>query len=600
MPEATALTAISSVARLLAPILNGIYATAQEAAKGAIQTWRAGENIDKVAEYYVRLASVKTIFSRDEAVPIDSFYYPSRVSFKLSKMSVDSLNDLPSGCIVVEGVVGQGKSIFMRHLALSILSDVKQKQIPVFIELRNISEKNSLRHLILKSLRAIGVSADDNVLRCLAEDGKIVLVLDGFDEIVGGLVGDTIAEINDLKNMHSNLRIIISSRPQNAIQNVAEFKVVKLQPLQTSDHDQFLKRLGVGSDRVVELVAAIRDSSQDIQDAISTPLMMSIVVLVYESVKQIPPYLSDFFSELFHVVFTQHDSLKEAFRRKHHTGLSENKLQHLFEAFCFAVMQKSYGRTLTTPKYNECFERALKYVPDAKCTSDDFRADIVGVACLMLEEGVGETTFLHKGILDYFAAAFVARFETPVSKNFYRSIGSDYRSWKVTLQFLGKIDEQRYLKFYYLKVVAGELKALTKVTESLSENSVKKYVIGLYEVARYSQRENGAQMDAVPNTRNELASFAADSCHYIISAFPVWNTDRKIFEDFALHSRKHINIGESVDFELDAALDLYGAEGLRDVLMNVEEEFLRRVEKAKIKSDEYDRRDAEIDLSFKL
>lgn len=598
MPEATTLTVVTSVARLLAPVLNSVYGAAKGSIKSRLQSWKAGEDLEKISEYYVRLASVKTIFSRDEALSIDSFYYPSRVSFKKRRKAVNGLSDLPDGCVVVEGVVGQGKSIFMRHLALSMLTDANQQKIPVFVELRNVTAKNSLKSLIWKALQAIGVIPDDEVINYLSKEQKLVLVLDGFDEISENLVIDTIAEISDLKNLNSGLQIIVSSRPQNAIQNIPEFKVVTLEPLRPSDHDAFLKKLGVDSTRRVELVAAIKDSPEDIQDAISTPLMMSIVVLVYESVNQIPPYLSEFFSALFHVVFTQHDSLKEAFRRKHHTGLPENKLQHLFEAFCFVVMQKSYGRTLSTSKFHECFEKAVKYVPDAKCSADKFRADIVGVACLMLEEGVGETTFLHKGILDYFAAAFAARLEA-LSESFYASIASAYKNWKVTLQFLANIDQHRYLKYYYLVVVPEELEELSTVLQELEDADVAAYAIELFSKTEIQQTGGITKFTLMPTFRNELAEVAASACREEISKFPVFSTTTDQFKDFALHSRKHIDIADNdVTFGLDTAFELYGIDTVRAALVRVEEEYFRKIDFATKQLQEYEDRDAEIDMSF--
>lgn len=598
MPEATTLTAITSVARLLAPILNSIYSTANSSMKSRLQCWKAGEDLEKISEYYVRLASVKTIFSRDEAIAIDSFYYPSRVSFKNRNTPVNKLSDLPDGHLVIEGVVGQGKSIFMRHLALSIISDKTQQKIPVFIELRNITKKNPLTDLIFKSLKCIGIKADSEVINYLSKEKKLVLVLDGFDEISDEIVLDTLAEIAELKNLNPGLKIIISSRPQNAIQNISDFKVFTLEPLRPADHDAFLKKLGVDSARRDELVTAIKDSPQDIQDAISTPLMMSIVVLVYESVNQIPPYLSEFFSALFHVVFTQHDSLKEAFRRTHHTGLPENKLQHLFEAFCFVVMQKSYGRTLSMSKFHECFEKAIKYVPDAKCSADKFREDIVGVACLMLEEGVGETTFLHKGILDYFAAAFAARLEA-LSESFYTSIASAYKNWKVTLQFLANIDQHRYLKFYYLVVVTKELEAISNTLRELEDADVVAYVSGLFTEAEFSVSKDSSRIGIFPNIRNELAEAASSACRDVIVDFKIYETSIDQFKDYALHSRKHIDItDDDVTFGLDVALEIYGIEKLRTALTTVEEEYFRRIDVAKKQLKEYEDRDALIDMSF--
>ncbi|HGM5580718.1 TPA: NACHT domain-containing NTPase [Pseudomonas putida] len=615
MAEISTLTAVASMSRLLAPVLSGLYASAKAPVKSSMQGWKAGEDLDKISEYYTRLASVKTIFSRDEALAIDSFYYPSKIATKgksasfsvhsklgvsLRAKTVDGLRDLPKGHLVVEGVVGQGKSIFMRHLALSMLSDDVDKKIPIFIELRNVSKTNSLRSLVRKAFQAIGVEVDDGVIKYLSKKDKLVFVLDGFDEVSQELVSDLLVEINELKNLNSGLRIIVSSRPQNAIQNVPEFNVVSLMPLGPKDHNEFLKKLGVDTVRREELVEAVKSSPKDIQEAISTPLMMTIMVLVYESVKQIPPYLSDFFSALFHVVFTQHDSLKEAFRREHHTGLSESKLQHLFEAFCFVVMQRSYGRTLTKSQFNECFEKASKYVPKIECSVEQFRSDIVGVACLMLEEGVGEATFLHKGILDYFAAAFAARFEK-LSENFYKSIARSYLGWKVSLHFLEKIDRHRYLKFYYLSVVVEELKALSEALGAEDELSFEGYVVGLFDGGLITKQSSVISYGLMPVARNELAYDASRAVIERVSHTHLFDIDNKKFSDFASNTKRLINVADTyVELSLEAWMEMFGVDGIRSALAAVENDYAGRVRCAREELKAFESVDAVIDMSFEI
>lgn len=484
---------------------------------------------------------------------------------------------------------------------MSMLSDDDDKKIPIFVELRNVSKVNSLRRLIDKAFQAIGVEVDDAVIQYLSKINKLVFVLDGFDEIAQELVSDTLVEINELKNLNGGLRIIISSRPQNAIQNVPEFNVVSLAPLEPKDHDAFLRKLGVETLRREELVEAVKSSPKDIQDAISTPLMMTIMVLVYESVKQIPPYLSDFFSALFHVVFTQHDSLKEAFRREHHTGLSESKLQHLFEAFCFVVMQRSYGRTLTKSQFNECFEIASKYVPKIECSVEHFRSDIVGVACLMLEEGVGEATFLHKGILDYFAAAFAARFDK-LSEKFYGSIASSYKTWKVSLHFLEKIDRHRYLKFYYLVAVYAELERLSAALESDDQLKFESYVLSLFEWGGVINKQVSiVTYDLYPVSRNELAYDAAQAVVHCVSNTNIFHVDNARFREYALSSKKSISISdEYVELSLDAWMEMFGKDRIRSALAKIENEYNQRISCAKGELKAFENVDAVIDMSFEI
>lgn len=596
------LAAAAVAVRALAPILNDMYVSAKKTTKERLEGWRAGADLQKVALYYERLSSVKTIWSRDEAVSIESFYYPSRIISRTQSRTASGLKDLPEGCVVIEGVVGQGKSIFMRYLALSVLSDPTLKKIPLFIELRNLSEKTTLITLLHNVLAEIGVNADATVFKYLANDDRLVIFLDGFDEIAGEAVSETIGLIHALKISYPNLKIIVSSRPQNAIQNVANFKVVQLDFLNSKDHDKFLKKLGVSPARRVELIEAMENSPEDIQEAISTPLMMSIVVLVYESVHLIPPYLSDFFSALFHVVFTQHDSIKEAFRREHHTGLSEGRLQHLFEAFCYVVMQKDYGRTLSSRQFDECFEKALKYVTGCQCSADNFKADIVGVACLMLEEGVGDVTFLHKGILDYFAAAFGARLNDSLAEKSYNAAAKSYREWRVTLQFLSKIDTQRYLKYYFLVHVAGQVELLTRILKSEDKEGLTTFVRNLYVDMRFRKKKATASIEYVTQDGSEFLEDAARVCTYALNGLEYNRVSIEELGDMAReYPGLHVDmVGDAVMFGIDAAMVMFAYEPVRKSLAAVEREWSGRIQEAKNILAELELSENIIDSSFEV
>ncbi len=84
---------------------------------------------------------VKTFWQRDKSVPLTSFYYPSQILFEAGvKKKADSLRELPkTGNYIIQGIVGQGKSIFLRHLCVQELRETGPGRIPVFLELRTLS-----------------------------------------------------------------------------------------------------------------------------------------------------------------------------------------------------------------------------------------------------------------------------------------------------------------------------------------------------------------------------------------------------------------------------------------------------------------------------
>ena len=216
-------------------------------------------------------------------------------------------------------------------------------------------------------------------------------------------------------------------------------------------------KLGLDFAWADEIVNAIKNSPAKIFDLIKTPLMLTLVVLVYEAEQEVPSELPQFFEKLFLTMFSHHDRLKAGFRRKHNSGLSERNLQLLFEAFCFVAMRNKFGRTLTSEQFFTSFETAKKYAVDSQCGIEDFRKDIVKVSCLMLEEGLDLTTFLHFSICEYFSASFIARSSDSIAKNFYEFSTVNYPGWNVVLAFCEKIDNYRFSKYYLIPTCSAFL-----------------------------------------------------------------------------------------------------------------------------------------------
>lgn len=482
--EATAVLA----AKTLAPVLTSLAKAAAGPTAKALKNWNSTAAVKKIAKTLAKVENVKTLWSPDKEVSLYTFYYPSKISaepvfqeddsdeFLTEYKRIEKIDDLPSGNLTIEGIVGQGKSIFLRFLASQAIREAHNTSIPIFIELRTLTTKLSLRQAIYRALDAIDVAIDDNVFEYLADGGRLTLLLDAFDELSEELVKDVLNEIDHLTTKHPELRILVTSRPGNEIQKASSFRTVELGPLRKSEFAPFLQKLGLQAVKRSELINAITKSPSRLDQIIRTPLMLTLVVIVYESEREIPPTLPDFFERLFQVVFTRHDRLKAGFNRKHHCGLSERRLQTLFEAFCFMTLQAGHGRSLTGAQFNQAFDRALAYTQGCACEVEKFRLDITKVACLMLEEGVDLATFLHKSIVEYYAAAFIAHSADDVARLFYEHALKSYRHWESVIAFLRDVDQYRFAKEYTMREAPSLLKSVENLLESKNVPDLLRFI----------------------------------------------------------------------------------------------------------------------------
>ena len=457
---------IALAAKYIGPLLGGLAKAASGPVLEGFEKWKASGFAEKLALKLSSADRVKTISSRDHFVSLTDCYYPSNIEHAENRLSVNSINELHHQHVVIEGIVGQGKSMFIQYLYLQELLGRGSGGLPLLILLRTLTPKRGLSEHLNDALSNLEIEPTNSVFDYLAKTGHLILLLDGFDELEPALVTETITAIESLIIKYPMMRVIITSRPNSDIQKSQRLDVLQLSPLDYEDYDPFLKKLGVDIVRRDEITNAIKTSPADIVELISTPLMLTLVAHVYAAEKEIPSELPLFFERLFATTFANHDKQKGGgFRRHHHSGLSERKLQLLFEAFCFLTLQKEIGRTLTGEQFAQVFEGSLNLIEDAQCSAEDFKDDITKVACLMLDDGFDQTSFLHMSIAEYFAAAFVMRSNENFATRFYEYATIKYGMLRVVLNFLEKIDSYRFSKFYIIPPLKRFLDALNSTPQ---------------------------------------------------------------------------------------------------------------------------------------
>ncbi|WP_447798173.1 NACHT domain-containing protein [Pseudomonas moraviensis] len=484
----------------LRPIITDLY----NGAKGKVQTglykWSTDAGINNIVSTLIELNHVKTIWSGEDEQPLEDFYYPSKIEHQRKAKQIASIDELPPGNLVIEGIVGQGKSMFLRHLAASMIRTKKPKRIPIFLELRTITSNRSLLDSISLFLESISIKYNDEIFDYLAQSDKIVLLLDGFDEIPSECVPDVILQLGVIQRKYKSLKIVVSSRPRSNIQNASGFKVIKLVPLTISDYDPFVSKLIEDPAKKSDVITALENCAESIKGVVHTPLMLTLVVMIYQTEKEIPSTLSGFFDKLFGVVFAKHDKQKPGFNRQHHSGLSESDLKIFFETFCFMAVQSKVGRSMTSAQFDKVFAAAKKYRKSMTCENEKFRKDIIKVSCLMLEEGIDTITFLHKSILDYHAAAFIRDLSEAKAIKIYNSAIANFQQWEHALQFLKTIDPLRYSKHYTLKYLPAELKKLSALIDKHDSNELLNFLDKLMPGARVEATKNNIEKFTRPTT----------------------------------------------------------------------------------------------------
>jgi len=409
--------------------------------------WRTKAGVDTLYTKIKNIRNVKTILQPEKAVDLFKFYYPIKVKFRKELKAVHELSGLGvEKRIVIQGTVGQGKSIFLRYLTSREM--IKGNAIPLFVELRRVRKNETLIEHLVSETQAIGLKdIDSDTLEWLADKNKLILFLDAFDEVPEDKRQELITDIERIAKAHDSLQIIISSRPNSGIESSALFRVVEMARLEESEYEEVIKKMA--DESVAEnIIKAVKTSRSSVRGLLTTPLMIALLIVRHRIEQTIPENVLGFYQGLFGLLIARHDKMKGGYTRPRKSRLGDTSLEEVFEATCFlsAKLNKTNfdHRELAT-----LIKDALK-ITGYICEADVVLEDICKITCLILEEG-GQYRFIHKSVQEYSAASFVKNQPDKVASEFYlnlRNATSPVRlDWEQVLTFLAMTDKYRLFKW---------------------------------------------------------------------------------------------------------------------------------------------------------
>ncbi len=457
---------------------NKLHAVLAKATGRKLKQWDTERKIETLYHKIAQVREVNTIWQLDKAVDLAEFYCDSHVIFEKTRMILGQLSDLPTtDHILIEGIAGQGKSILLRYLCATELA--RGKCIPVFLELRRIDTAHSLEQRIFAAFQALGLSVDDELFRVLAESGKIILLLDAFDEIPEDLKISVLTDIEDLAATADNLRIVVTTRPDPGIRGSRHFTMVKLDNLREAEYANVIRKLSGVQPWTEPLIDHIEQRASHIKALLCTPLMVTLLVLLYKSFQKLPATLSEFYDALFQTLLQRHDGTKPGFRRARRCDLDDTEYRLVFEALCI-LLKKSFPQPFSTDTMREVAAQAISQCK-LQANATAYLDDVVKITSLILREG-DEHRFIHLTVQEYHIAAFIHRKPTPWVEQFYARMlqGRASRAWQQELDFLSEIDSYRYKRYFLLPLILAFLtvdrSALEKERPPLSVAQLESYV----------------------------------------------------------------------------------------------------------------------------
>lgn len=503
----------ASVVPDLAEFKDGVLYLSTE--KGKDERDAFEKFVEKAVEYY---SAKKTLLYAEKPRPFYSLYVCNDLRYHkqriigakdpkpettISNASVESIEN-ESRYIIIQGTGGIGKSMFLTHLFLSSAEDYDHTgRLTILISLKDYKESTlGIVDLAWKAIKEFDSSVAQKYVIEMFEKRKVILLLDGLDEIQSALRDSFNKDLEAFIKSYAGNTVFITSRPVYSFVSYTKFSLFDIEPLSKAQALSLVEKLEFWDEKGKNDFITALDNNLYFshRQFASNPLLLTIMLMTFSTFGEVPAKMHVFYSKAYETMARLHDATKGSYQRPLHTGLTPEDFAKYFAQFCARTYTEEMLE-FTEMSFASYMDKVITRISGgtANIKAKDFLLDLTDNLCIMYCEG-GKYYFIHRSFQEYFAAVYFASdFEgklTGVGKYFD---GQQHRSYTDrTFDMLYDMIPEKVERFIFLPYLK---ELLTKCAESSPEDE---YWAFLEEEYPYLYHEQG---DVGDSNYNEPQSF---------------------------------------------------------------------------------------------
>jgi hypothetical protein len=235
--------------------------------------------------------------------------------------------------LMVLGAPGAGKSTFLRKIGLESFKgkkgNFKHQAIPVLLELKKFTEsKIDLKALIEAEFTTCGLPKPKQFTESALEKGKLLILLDGLDEVPSANVNSVIDAIQDFVDRYDKNRYIASCRTAAYRYNFKRFSDVILSEFDDGQIQQFINNwFRSEEDKQAETAALCwelleRAENKAAKELAHSPILLTFLCLTYDKSQTFANNRSGLYKKALRILLEEWAAEKRIMRQAIYEGLS--------------------------------------------------------------------------------------------------------------------------------------------------------------------------------------------------------------------------------------------------------------------------------------
>lgn len=460
--------------------------------------------LDTASSYY---STKKTLLYAEKPHPFYDIYVCNNIKYRKYKItgardpkeektiqdaSIEIL-EKESKYIIIEGIGGIGKSMFLTHLFLSSAPEADESgHTPLLLSLKDYKEDtNSIVDFIWKSVKDFDPNLTPaNIIDSL-QNKELVLLLDGLDEIQTSARDSFDTDLEAFIKSYPGNMIIITSRPIFSFIAYSKFSVFDIEPLTKPQAIALIDKLEFWDIAAKKnfMEALDRQLYTSHYQFASNPLLLTIMLMTYSSFGEVPAKMHVFYSKAYETMARLHDATKGSFKRPLHTKLTPEDFAKLFAEFC-ARTYKDEELEFTEISFSSYMKKVLNDTLAEKSgvTPHDFLLDLTDNLCIMYREGQ-KYYFIHRSFQEYFAAVhFASGYDAMLYKvgNFFEKM--QHRSYTDrTFEMLYDMIPEKVERYIFLPYLQS---LLEKCSSAGPDDEYWEFLEDQYPALYYQEGDN--------------------------------------------------------------------------------------------------------------
>jgi hypothetical protein len=409
----------AAVSGMVKPALSAAFSGLKSLSNAVVNSFgdRFSEYVSQQANRHSKLSTI--VFGHQKS--LDELYIPLTVvesgsasrSGRPNEIRIDRFKTelLPQETrVLITDTAGMGKSTLSKFLFLQCLKSLYA--IPIFIELRQLSEKNTVSTVIQKQLNTVAVAETEpkftkkQVERLFAKGG-MVFFLDGYDEIP---FKDREAVTKDIKGFiekyDANI-YIITSRPETGLLAFPTFKQFSIRPLKKEESFALIRKYDQNGGRSEQLIKKLEGREfHAVQQFLGNPLLASLLYRSFEYKQNVPLKKHIFYRQVYDALFDWHDATKDGYNtREKKSGLDIDAFHRVLRVIGFVSVMRGEVEGDTDAVLG-WIRKARDICSTTPFSESYFLDDLVRSVPIFVKDG-DLYRWSHKSLAEYFAAQYL-------------------------------------------------------------------------------------------------------------------------------------------------------------------------------------------------